>query len=557
MATINEIGQRLNKLASRYPIHELQVRRKEVKGLGGGQRRTLFENKEEGKDYAFHYGGRGELQYNIGLEREDDGKPFFRYGLALSFEPSRNVPEPVTALSERAARLNQLIADGEPLVMGLHMGIHGGRGHERFYENVGHPRTFLPKLHDFVFLGQYIEKELDELTDVDLRNVLQLFSDLMPIYEVVELQSSQPPVVHVGPGKEATARVCFNTNGWQGPSGPDGKSRSLDAHERIHGFGFEEWLFDFDRLIDGYHYGHLTPILHARADRLKEPLRLQLYTHNSRSGEWLWVGRIDPAIALSEDEAQSAWSEYERRGWVAEMCAELDQHADREASAYFRKAGKHPINALNVRFKPEDAVLFDGPGIPFSDRVDVEKMKHYQLYHGIDEDPVLRVVAARAFAPNVPDPVHGTPRVSRTYREGPHEFDALHEPLKHAFHAYLNRHWPDSTQSEAGFQHNRARVDLKFRNGDGSFIYYEVKTYASPIQSLRVAIGQLLEYACYWGSDEVKEFVVVSHAKPVSGMVEYMRLLRDRFGLRIGYVQFDGKAGRVLEQINCEILPTE
>ena len=58
--------------------------------------------------------------------------------------------------------------------------------------------------------------------------------------------------------EEKIARICWNTNYWQKPSGKDGKSK--DTYELINGYGHEEWLFDKEKIIDGYHYSFLQGI---------------------------------------------------------------------------------------------------------------------------------------------------------------------------------------------------------------------------------------------------------------------------------------------------------
>ena len=53
------------------------------------------------------------------------------------------------------------------------------------------------------------------------------------------------------------ARIAYNEEGWQRPSGQYGKSKSKNSHEGKYGYGNEEWLFDKERLMDGYHYAFL------------------------------------------------------------------------------------------------------------------------------------------------------------------------------------------------------------------------------------------------------------------------------------------------------------
>ncbi len=53
------------------------------------------------------------------------------------------------------------------------------------------------------------------------------------------------------------ARICWNSEGWQRPSGLDGKSSNPEAYEAQNGYGHEEWLLDTSKLIDGYHYAYV------------------------------------------------------------------------------------------------------------------------------------------------------------------------------------------------------------------------------------------------------------------------------------------------------------
>ena len=80
-------------------------------------------------------------------------------------------------------------------------------------------------------------------------------------------------------------RVCWNSNHWNAPSGLTGKSKSTNSFENQTGFGFEEWNFDFSKVIDGYLYGYVPA---AGADRIHKvkvhPMfNLSFYTiHNDK-----------------------------------------------------------------------------------------------------------------------------------------------------------------------------------------------------------------------------------------------------------------------------------
>lgn len=59
---------------------------------------------------------------------------------------------------------------------------------------------------------------------------------------------------------EKIARICYNDEGWLFPSGRKDKAVNKDSYEQKNGFGHEEWLLDFSKIIDGYHYGFLQPL---------------------------------------------------------------------------------------------------------------------------------------------------------------------------------------------------------------------------------------------------------------------------------------------------------
>src|ERR1700728_1387916 len=88
------LTRKVEQLATDRPFGQLQMIRERLKGKRGlGPKifrpQTVFRKSEKGHDwsYAFHFGGRREMQFNLGFE--DDGKTL-RYGVAFSFQGSRN-----------------------------------------------------------------------------------------------------------------------------------------------------------------------------------------------------------------------------------------------------------------------------------------------------------------------------------------------------------------------------------------------------------------------------------------------------------------------------------
>src|SRR5207249_2288689 len=104
---LKTIAEQINGAAPDFQVGRLQWLRAR---LHGTRRRTgkIFSPATifaDGKDkYAFHDGGRTELQFNIGVELRDD-QNWLRHGVAFSFERSRTLAEP-SVLLPKVRRFN-------------------------------------------------------------------------------------------------------------------------------------------------------------------------------------------------------------------------------------------------------------------------------------------------------------------------------------------------------------------------------------------------------------------------------------------------------------------
>jgi hypothetical protein len=67
MADIRSIANEINSKAERYQIGSLQEIRKLLKGFKRRPGRTLFSDQTIFDTYAFHHGGRSEIQFNPNL----------------------------------------------------------------------------------------------------------------------------------------------------------------------------------------------------------------------------------------------------------------------------------------------------------------------------------------------------------------------------------------------------------------------------------------------------------------------------------------------------------
>lgn len=187
------------------------------------------------------------------------------------------------------------------------------------------------------------------------------------------------------------SRVCWNTNGWVKPSGSKGKSSNKDAFENDAGFGFEEWLFDTSKQIDGYCYGYLRSIA-SKKDRSKyfnEKLDISLYAIETDTSfnQRYWIGEIRQVEVIREQESKRIFKIYKDNGWYDQMLAQLEAAGipkqklnDEDASTLF-----------SLRYKPNN-LLKSNPIIPFERFDGIVKADYYNNLYDFIRTPNSDIV---------------------------------------------------------------------------------------------------------------------------------------------------------------------
>ncbi len=67
MPTIEQIAKEINNRSKNFETGKLQEQRAKIKNLSRQPGEKIFNNLSIFPDYAFHFGGRKELQFNIGV----------------------------------------------------------------------------------------------------------------------------------------------------------------------------------------------------------------------------------------------------------------------------------------------------------------------------------------------------------------------------------------------------------------------------------------------------------------------------------------------------------
>ncbi len=308
-------------------------------------------------------------------------------------------------------------------------------------------------------------------------------------------------------------RICFNSEGWTRPTG-EAAIWEKNSFCSANGYGHEEWLFRSDWQLDGWQYGFLQGVgkSSSRAAGAKN-LDITLYTVHP-GGERRFVARLPKTEALDAAHAQTALSNFSNSG-LLKIC-------DKE----IRDVGGKPfptvsaLQVVNVRFRAEDIEWFM-PDSFASASDPLRRWNRYQLYH------VGGMSLPRASR-------GGLPKGGSYWREGsgrcfiPADHSKIQRKL---YRALVKKHGAAQVFAERNF------VDLEVVTGNER-VLYEIKSDFVPRTVIRLAVGQLLEYAyrdpC--PNQMPLRLVAVGRRRASIQDTEYLEFLQKKFNLPIEYL---------------------
>jgi hypothetical protein len=181
---IPDIANRLNELASAHPIGKLQDIRTKLKKLNHRTGDKIFSVQTIFKGWAFHHGGRKELQFNIG-EDGDDGNDL-RHGVAFSFELSQTLPS-IDILIPKVKFFNDFIELNADIFSDMRMWHYNPKRSSDY--PVGKISFTLVKNGMFVFLGKH-----QPANKIDYEKILNDFDRLLALYQYVESAGTTVPL---------------------------------------------------------------------------------------------------------------------------------------------------------------------------------------------------------------------------------------------------------------------------------------------------------------------------------------------------------------------------
>jgi hypothetical protein len=320
------------------------------------------------------------------------------------------------------------------------------------------------------------------------------------------------------------ARICWNTEGWVVPSGDAPKLERGSGTDKTWvtrtGYGHEEWLFNFQWVLDGWKYGYMRPVQKSWSGMEGQKIDVRLYTIGAKQS-WFYVGRIAPCHVLTDDEALEATTEFRRRGWLRQM---KDQ-----ARAVGGDALKLNEPIFCIKFKPADAEILD-PMEPVGRKDAIRRVRRYSL---VTLEGKLRQAVAQ-WPTRSGTRAKGRVGVVRRSAVKATSMDLAHKQLQHDLYLLLARRYGKSAViKEDDF------ADIKVKQ-DGEITVIEVKTDPRPMRAVREALGQLLEYAfvCASKGQKVGRLLVAAPGELDDRDRLYVEHLRSERGLPLDYLCF-------------------
>ena len=183
--SIPELAEALNVAAADFEVGHLQELRVRLRGLSRAPCKGIFNAQTTFDDYAFHLGGRTELQFNIGVE-EVNGAQVIRHGLAFSLEPSQTLPS-IDPLLPKVARFNDYVRTHPEDFPGMrmwHFDKAGRRSEDRPVSPIEDDQV---SVGNFIALGRWAPP--GKLT---VEEMLTDFDRLLPLYRFVESEGPLP-----------------------------------------------------------------------------------------------------------------------------------------------------------------------------------------------------------------------------------------------------------------------------------------------------------------------------------------------------------------------------
>jgi len=363
-------------------------------------------------------------------------------------------------------------------------------------------------------------KNDSDIEEISEANSSQLIKKLIPLYD------EGYKLIENADRKKIT-RIFWNNNGWENPSGPQGKSNNKSTFEFKSGFGHEEWLFDFSKVIDGYKYGFIEGI--HRGKHIGKEYDLGLFSICSENKKYYLIGKIT-IECISKEESKKIYEIYKNNGWISDMESELH-------SIGLTPYKGNPEEHINVRFKidSEQYTIFEEPKL-FEPPKNMSRRYIIQKFPNKLEFPQN----TEEFQMNENPPSGNQGDSSRKQKQKMTTVSQKHKKIQKEIYEYLKRKNPKSrvgSECETGFAR---QVDIVVEKNNKK-TFYEIKVGKNALYCIREALGQLLEYSYFPNKENADKLVIVSTLELNEKEKTYIKHLRETINMPIHYQKYNEK----------------
>ena len=121
--------------------------------------------------------------------------------------------------------------------------------------------------------------------------------------------------------------------------------------------------------------------------------------------------------------------------------------------------------------------------------------------------------------------------------QGVYKKDQLHSEIQNHLFVYLSSMYGEKNVGSENRCREYTRIDMVAeQNGETTF--YEIKTSPSLKSCIREALSQLMEYAYWPNNKRCEKMYIVSQNELDKNGTDYLMLLKAKFGLPVGYIQY-------------------
>jgi len=314
-------------------------------------------------------------------------------------------------------------------------------------------------------------------------------------------------------------RVCWNTRGWQIPTGST-KEKGFPGE---NGFGHEEWNFQLADTWDGhiFPYTYLVP---QEKILLKNNGKFDIgfFSRHQEQNEWIFIGIHHNAQLIENDEYQKIIKSFSDRGIFARRADEL-RAASHKFNEY-KKALKEVTDAFKKRYVRVKSPISDIEIFPQPIPIAKPSNHRFKSFTYVDHFPAINT--KKRDAKKEPSAL----AEDGYYRESQRNLKIIipqHNKLSNSFCKWLSSKGVTAKQ-EKNF------IDILFHVGKEDFIAELKIVYGvGTTKAIRESLGQLFEYNYYPGRNVKNKWLVILDQEPMDSDLRYIDNLRNERNLPI------------------------